>query len=288
MNREKFFAALAGIDEAHIAEALCYTPEASCGSSERIVHLKKKRIITFALAAALILALGVTAYAAYDVISTPEAAEKVAREQIAQWCDLGLLNPNVQFEGSADAIVEIEAEQGGSVWYGRLFPHSFDVRWYFGDRKYGCNLNVDTLGGKITYLDLFADADEDAVPTGEIELTIGPDGETKTFYYYENYPDLLPANQTVDGFCSALAQYWGYGSYRLADKGDPIYTEDYAAHFSAVDGSTRMLDVPWDMSGLCSLAVYFDGDAEGAPVYIGIMQYPGYVGMDVGIRHPVG
>ena len=134
----------------------------------------------------------------------------------------------------------------------------------------------------------FADADEDAVPTGEIELTVGPDGETKTFYYYENFDDLLPADQTVDGFCKALAGYWGYGGYRLADRGDPVYTEDYAACFASVDGSTRMLDVPWDMSGRCSLAVYFDGDAEGAPVYIEIMQYPGYVGMDVGIRHPVG
>ena len=288
MNREKNFDAIAGIDEAYVAEALRYAPETSSGSSERIVHLKKKRIITFALAAALILALSVTAYAAYDAISTPEAAEKVAREQVAQWRELGLLNPNVQFEGTADAIVEIEEEQGGSAWYGRLFPHSFDVRWYFGDRKYGCNLNVDTLDGKIMYLDLFAVADKGAAATGEIELTVGPDGETKTFYFYENYSDLLPADRTVDGFCSALARYWGYSGYRLADKGDPIYTEDYAAHFAAVDGATRMLDVPWDMSGRCSLAVYFDGDAGGAPVYIGIMQYPGYVGMDVGIRHPVG
>lgn len=255
---------------------------------KKTVPIRAKRLVAFAVAAVLMLSLGIAAYAAYNAVSTPEAAEKVAREQIAQWCELGLLNPKVQFEGKADAVVEIEEEQGGSAWYGRLFPHSFDVRWYFGDRKYGCNLNIDTLGGKIMYLDLFAEADEDAVPTGEIELTVGPDGETKTFYYYENFDDLLPADQTVDGFCKALAGYWGYGGYRLADRGDPVYTEDYAACFGSVDGSTRMLDVPWDMSGRCSLAVYFDGDAEGAPMYIEIMQYPGYVGMDVGIRHPVG
>ena len=288
MNREKAFAALADISGEYISEALCYSPAAASGPSERNVYLKKKRIISFALAAVLMLSLGITAYATYNAISTPEAAEKVAREQIAQWRELGLLNPEVDFEGEADKIVEIEEERGGSAWYGRLFPHSFDVRWYFGDRKYGCNLNIDTLGGKIMYIDLFAEADEDAVPTGEIELTVGPDGEKKTFYYYENYGDLLPSDQTVDGFCKALAGYWGYGGYRLAGMDDPIYTEDYAAFFASVDGSTRMLDVPWDMSGRCSLAVYFDGDAEGAPVYIDIMQYPGYVGMDVGIRHPVG
>lgn len=288
MNRDKLFDALANIDQRYVGEALRYAPEAASGSPGRIVQLKKKKIISFALAAALMLSLSIAAFATYNAISTPEAAEKLAREQLAQWCELGLLNPNVRFEGKADNIVEIEEEQGGSAWYGRLFPHSFDVRWYFGERKYGCNLNIDTLDGKIMYLDLFAVADEDAVPTGEIELTIGPDGETKTFYYYENYSDLLPADQTVDGFCAALAAYRGYRGYRLADRGDPVWTEEYAACFAEVDGSTRMLDVPWDMSGRCSLAVYFDGDTDGAPVYIGLMQYPGHVGMDVGIRHPVG
>jgi len=63
MNRELLSKALCEIDESFIAEAYRPVPEASSGSSERIVHMKKKRIITFALAAALILALGVTAYA---------------------------------------------------------------------------------------------------------------------------------------------------------------------------------------------------------------------------------
>ena len=284
MNSLTLLRAMNGIHEEDVIMAGNHFYE----KDKKTVPIRAKRLVAFAIAAVLMLSLGLAAYAAYNAVSTPEAAEKVAREQIAQWRELGLLNPNVQFEGEADTVVEIEEEQGGSAWYGRLFPHSFDVRWYFGDRKYGCNLNIDTLGGKIMYLDLFADADEDAVPTGEIELTVGPDGETKTFYYYENFDDLLPADQTVDGFCKALAGYWGYGGYRLADRGDPVYTEDYAACFGSVDGSTRMLDVPWDMSGRCSLAVYFDGDAEGAPMYIEIMQYPGYVGMDVGIRHPVG
>ena len=257
-------------------------------NDKKIVTIRAKRLVAFAIAAVLMLSLGIAAYATYNAISTPEAAEKVAREQIAQWRELGLLNPEVDFEGEADKIVEIEEEQGGSAWYGRLFPHSFDVRWYYGERKYGCNLNIDTLGGRIMYLNLFAVADEDAEPTGEVELTVGPDGEKKTFYYYENYGDLLPADQTVDGFCTALAAYWGYDGYRLAGKGDPVYTDEYAAFFADVDGSTRMTDILWDMSGTHFLAVYFDGDGEQAPVYIDLMQYPGFVGMDVGIRHAVG
>ena len=77
MNREKLFDSLADIDDAYIAEALRYSPEAASGSSERIVHLNKKKIISFALAAALILALGVAAYAVFSTYSTrvPEPEE---------------------------------------------------------------------------------------------------------------------------------------------------------------------------------------------------------------------
>ena len=63
MNRELLSKALCQIDESFIAEAYRPVPEAASGSPERIVPMKKKRIITLALAAALILALGVTAYA---------------------------------------------------------------------------------------------------------------------------------------------------------------------------------------------------------------------------------
>ena len=63
MNREEKFQAIAGIDDRYIAESVCYAPEDAEGSSERIAHMKKKRILTFALAAVLILSLGIAAYA---------------------------------------------------------------------------------------------------------------------------------------------------------------------------------------------------------------------------------
>ena len=63
MNRELLSKALCEMDERFIVEAYRPVPEAASGSPERIVPMKKKRIITFALAAALLLALGVTAYA---------------------------------------------------------------------------------------------------------------------------------------------------------------------------------------------------------------------------------
>ncbi len=63
MNREEIFKAIADIDERFIAESAAYAPEAASGSSERTIYMKKKRIITFALAAALIFLLGIAAYA---------------------------------------------------------------------------------------------------------------------------------------------------------------------------------------------------------------------------------
>ena len=65
MNREDVFQALSDINDRYIAESVSYDPGKAAGSPERIVHLNKKRILTFVLAAVLVLALGATAYAAF-------------------------------------------------------------------------------------------------------------------------------------------------------------------------------------------------------------------------------
>lgn len=69
MNREKAFALLSELDGLFIAEAVSYTPENVSGTSERKKKMKVKRIITVALAAVLVVALGVTAYAVYSSMS---------------------------------------------------------------------------------------------------------------------------------------------------------------------------------------------------------------------------
>lgn len=63
MTREQLSRVFCNLDERQITEAYQFDPDLYGRSPERIVHMKKKRIITFALAAALILALGITAYA---------------------------------------------------------------------------------------------------------------------------------------------------------------------------------------------------------------------------------
>ena len=64
MKRETITLMLNSVDDDYISEAAVFCPESIQERPERIVHMKKRRIITFALAAALILAMGAVAYAA--------------------------------------------------------------------------------------------------------------------------------------------------------------------------------------------------------------------------------
>ena len=63
MKREIITLALNHLDDRHIRDASVFSPEGMQASPERIVHMNRKRILSLALAAALILALGATVYA---------------------------------------------------------------------------------------------------------------------------------------------------------------------------------------------------------------------------------
>ena len=63
MTREQLWDIIGDIDDRFIAEAAQYDPKKCSRSPERIRVMSKKRIITFALSAALLLGLGAAAYA---------------------------------------------------------------------------------------------------------------------------------------------------------------------------------------------------------------------------------
>ena len=77
MNREDVFQAVSDINDRYITESVSYDPGEAAGSPERIVYMKKKRVLTLVLAAALVMALGVTAYAAFFSMNrrVPDASE---------------------------------------------------------------------------------------------------------------------------------------------------------------------------------------------------------------------
>ncbi len=76
MKRETITRMLNDIDDRFVSEAAFPDPASAREGPERIKHMKKKRIITLALAAALILALGAAAYAA----GLGSAIAEIARE----------------------------------------------------------------------------------------------------------------------------------------------------------------------------------------------------------------
>ena len=79
MKREQLSSIICNIDEQLIAESHQYDPDLCNHSPERIVHMNKKRIITFALAAALMLALGITAYA---IVSIHQKRQQELRDSL--------------------------------------------------------------------------------------------------------------------------------------------------------------------------------------------------------------
>ena len=67
MKRETISLALNGLDDRHITDTAVFSPERVQRSPERIVYMKRKRIVTFALSAALMLVLGVSAFAIWGI-----------------------------------------------------------------------------------------------------------------------------------------------------------------------------------------------------------------------------
>lgn len=279
MRREQLSRVFGNLEDRQIAEAFRFDP-ARCGRSpERIVHMKK-RIIALALAAALLLSLGIVAYAAYDVVSGPKAAERVALEQLAVWKDLGLLSKEIEFDGPAAYIKEQQAEQGGDYWYGRLFPHCFDVR--FSNEKYACQLKVDTQSGKIVLARISAHPDETDEP-----VAINSSGEEKSTFVYDNFDDIFPTDLTVNDFCSRLAEYWGFSGYRIGTTVDD-YFADCEKQWPPIDGTMPLKDMPKLNPTQYYLTVFFEGDQDGVPMYIELGNYPGYVDLTIGNHHSIG
>ena len=97
MNRDKLFEIVGGIDDSLIAESLRYDPEAAKTSPERIEHMKTKSLFSFLLAAALILSLGIAAYAISGIAHSVGTRVMSGTGEYASLSDLPMVEKLVSF-----------------------------------------------------------------------------------------------------------------------------------------------------------------------------------------------
>ena len=146
MKREHLSDIISNIDEGLVAQAARYAPDLRSGSPERIVHMKKKRIVSIALAAALILALGVTAFAVWNI--------HAARQQELK-ADLKIVENNVSsyteyaVDNQAGGLVLLSAVNDGFEQHvyvnispvtkeeAARFPADVSFSWRIGDTEIG-------------------------------------------------------------------------------------------------------------------------------------------------------
>lgn len=297
MNRSDLAKALDNIEDRYVEEAMLpvyQNIQNKKGEDEMNITFNfrrtRRKVITLAVAACLLMALGVGAYAAGSYINSPEAAEKVVRREVEVWKDLGLLSRDFALGETADRIIEREEETGDSYWFGRIFPHNYMV--FINSEKYLSNFSVDTATGKLVSVCIQAMPDENEEPafTEEVEVEIYDTDEKElkkemqTWEFYENFDDIFPANLTVDRYCSLLAEYWGFTGYTISDTSDEFYHETW----EAVSGDMLLTELPHSNRDNYYLTVFFDGDQRGAPMYIQLTQYPDSVNMLIGTGHAVG
>ena len=117
-----------------------------------------------------------------------------------------------------------------------------------------------------------------------IEGVAIPLGE-RQFHLVSNKPREFIALFSSGHFCELLAEYWGFSGYRLAETVDSMYFDEPQ---TPVDPGSLLKDLNDNTKANYYLTVFFEGDQEGAPMYIQLHQFPGYVSLMVGTGHAVG
>ena len=150
MRRETITLMLNGLADEYISEAAAFCPASIQESPERIVPMNKKRIITFALAAALILALGATAYAFFGFrsVGTHEMPETgvytslAELKQVEKTVGYAVTAPESFSNGYSFSLLTVRGEA--------VYDESNEVEKEF----YGVHVDYTKAGSPNRYLDL--------------------------------------------------------------------------------------------------------------------------------------
>lgn len=118
MKRETVSLALNSLDDRHIGDTAVFSPETIQSSPERIVLMKKKRMMSIVLAAALSLALAISAYAIFghrfvvsrDMPNTGEYTDLSDLAQIEKTVGYDVTVPMSFSNGYAFSILTVRGE----------------------------------------------------------------------------------------------------------------------------------------------------------------------------------
>ena len=148
MKRETITLMLNCLADNYISEAEIFCPDAIQESPERIAHMKKKRLLTFALAAALILALGITAFAVWNIHTVRQqelkADLKIEENSVSSYMEYDV--PDEQFSG----LVLLSTVNDGQEQhiYVNISPVSEEEAAAFPDQaRFACNIEGTEYGG---------------------------------------------------------------------------------------------------------------------------------------------
>lgn len=150
MRREQLSRVFGNLEDRQIAEAFAFDPDRCDHAPERIVPMKKKKIISFVLAAALILALGATAYAflGFRSVGTHEMPETGVYtslselKQVEKTVGYAVTAPESFSNGYSFSLLTVRGEA--------VYDESNEVEKEF----YGVHVDYTKAGSPNRYLDL--------------------------------------------------------------------------------------------------------------------------------------
>ena len=242
---------------------------------------KKKNIVRIVLIAAILTCfLSVTAYAASDLIGSPEMALAAVEEELGVWEEMGIIVPQSPLLLDSDEVRVTRCEEErdlGGYFFHRILKPRYDVQIPREDGWLQCM--IDMADGKIYEVAFTANADENDPAVGD-----AIEWESGTAWLRDNVCELVPEGQTLDELCALLCEYWGFAGYSIDFTNDAFYGYEDVQF----DGGTLVSELwrgPY-------VTVYFEGDQEGVPMYIELLglAYPGKSSscLMIGTNHAVG
>lgn len=188
MRREQLSRVFGALEDRQIAEAFVFDPDRCGKSPERIVPMKKKRIISLAFVAALILALGATAYAFFGFRSVgthemPETGVYTSLAELKQVEDTvgyAVTAPESFSNGYSFSLLTIRGEA--------VYDEGNEVEKEF----YGVHVDYTKTGSPNRYLDLSPIPGTDQPKPTELRVINGVSVRLNLDHYKivpEEYPE---------------------------------------------------------------------------------------------------